>query len=268
MLRPFDRRRRSMTLLAAALAALAATAQAQVTPEQSCEAGKTDATGKYAACVSKAEKTFVLKGDSDNLAGALAKCAAKFGSTWEKLEEKAVDKGTTCPSTGDEAAVQAFLDACAESVATAVGGSPLPLDPVTCNANLETCEDDLEACGSGGAVLTTSQTTCYDGAHAPVACAGTGQDGESQTGLARSFTDNGDGTVTDDVTGLMWEKKSDDNSIHDKDIFGLWPYAGKFVQVLNGNAAGCSGAGDPSSCCTGAGTGSCSPFAGYTDWRL
>ncbi len=36
-------------------------------------------------------------------------------------------------------------------------------------------------------------------------------------GRVHSYTDNGDGTVTDNQTGLTWEKKSDDGSIHDKD---------------------------------------------------
>jgi len=31
------------------------------------------------------------------------------------------------------------------------------------------------------------------------------------------FIDHGDGTVTDTRTGLMWEQKTDDGSIHDKD---------------------------------------------------
>lgn len=53
----------------------------------------------------------------------------------------------------------------------------------------------------------TGQTACYDGAGAPVACAGTGQDGELQKGVPAPvprFTDNGDGTVTDNLTGLVW----------------------------------------------------------------
>ncbi len=36
------------------------------------------------------------------------------------------------------------------------------------------------------------------------------------------FLDNGDGTVTDNETGLMWEKKSDDGTVHDKDNFYWW----------------------------------------------
>jgi hypothetical protein len=61
-------------------------------------------------------------------------------------------------------------------------------------------------------VLKTGQTTAY----------GTGSDGDLQKGTARSYTDNGDGTITDNVTGLMWEKKSDDGGIHDKDNMYTW----------------------------------------------
>ncbi|OGW13930.1 MAG: hypothetical protein A2035_03980, partial [Nitrospirae bacterium GWA2_42_11] len=46
----------------------------------------------------------------------------------------------------------------------------------------------------------TGQTTCYDNSGIIVACAGTGQDGDLQRGVAwpsPRFTDNGDGTVTD-----------------------------------------------------------------------
>jgi hypothetical protein len=34
--------------------------------------------------------------------------------------------------------------------------------------------------------------------------------------------DNGDGTVTDTKTGLLWEKKSDDGSVHDQDNTYTW----------------------------------------------
>ena len=54
-----------------------------------------------------------------------------------------------------------------------------------CNASLDTCSDALAACGNVG-------------------CSGTVR-----------FTDNSDGTVTDCRTGLMWEKKTTDGSVHD-----------------------------------------------------
>jgi hypothetical protein len=55
--------------------------------------------------------------------------------------------------------------------------------------------------------LQTGQTTCYkpDGGTYP--CAGTGQDGDLKPGVpwpAPRFTDNTDGTITDNLTGLIW----------------------------------------------------------------
>lgn len=53
----------------------------------------------------------------------------------------------------------------------------------------------------------TGQTRCYDDGGAEIACAGTGQDGEVQAGIAwpdPRFADPGDGTVLDNLTGLVW----------------------------------------------------------------
>lgn len=53
---------------------------------------------------------------------------------------------------------------------------------------------------------------CYDAAGNAIACRGTGQDGEIQAGLAwpaPRFMDNGDGTVTDSASGIMWLKDAD-----------------------------------------------------------
>jgi hypothetical protein len=98
-----------------------------------------------------------------------------------------------------------------------------------------------------GQLLETGQTTCYDAGGAVTSCAGTGQDGELQKGLAAAYMDNGDGTITDTNTGLMWEKLSDDGSVHDKDDVYTWADALSIkVAALN------SGSG----------------FAGHTDWRL
>lgn len=35
--------------------------------------------------------------------------------------------------------------------------------------------------------------------------------------VASRYTDNGNGTITDNLTGLVWEKKSDNGDVHDKD---------------------------------------------------
>lgn len=58
-------------------------------------------------------------------------------------------------------------------------------------------------------VAKTGQDTCYDADGCVTSCSDTGQDGESQMGVPRPdprFSDNEDGTVTDNLTGLIWLK--------------------------------------------------------------
>lgn len=55
----------------------------------------------------------------------------------------------------------------------------------------------------------TGQTTCYNNTGTEVPCAGTGQDGDIKAGTSwpkPRFTDIGNGTVTDNLTGLIWLK--------------------------------------------------------------
>lgn len=71
--------------------------------------------------------------------------------------------------------------------------------------------------GEGGSVPRTGQETCYDGSGGTgtVACTGTGQDGELQKGAAwpvPRFTSNNNGTVTDNLTGLIWTEDVDCDS--------------------------------------------------------
>ncbi len=57
----------------------------------------------------------------------------------------------------------------------------------------------------------TGQTSCYDTAGTVINCAGTGQDGEFNIN-PMSFTNNGNGTVTDNVTGLIWQQSDDEQT--------------------------------------------------------
>ena len=98
---------------------------------------------------------------------------------------------------------------------------------------------------TGGGVLATGQITCYDSNGAVISCLSTGQDGELKKGAARSYTDNGNGTVTDNVTGLMWEKLTNDGTIHDVNNSYTWDVAFGKIQTLNS-----------------------ANFAGHNDWRL
>jgi hypothetical protein len=72
--------------------------------------------------------------------------------------------------------------------------------------------DDCPICPEPkSGVARTGQTGCWDATGAPVNCAGTGQDGQYQTGTSATprFTDNSDGTVTDNLTALIWLKDAD-----------------------------------------------------------
>ncbi len=117
--------------------------------------------------------------------------------------------------------------------------------------------------GAAGVALAvdlpaTGQTTSYpanrnDGLAGVVPVP---DDGALQAGATPSFTDNGDGTITDTNTGLMWEKKGDNGGLHDKDNAYYWSGSGSVFQetvwdwIEDVNAEG--------------GTG----LAGYNDWRI
>jgi hypothetical protein len=242
-------------------------ATAGPTDEQKCEGSKMQSAGKYAACAAKAEKLLVLKGDTTKYDDALAKCSDKLDGDYTKVESKG-----GCPTTGDAITVEEFMAACTLSVSGSLtDGTPLP-DIAACSAcadELTGCEDALAA-ALGGGLPATGQQLCYDTAGTVVACAGTGQDGEIQASVPRSFIDNGDGTITDAASGLMWEKHDDNTTggMHSYRRTLTWENAFRKVRVLNGDSTGCIAAGSPDNCCTGAGTGTCTPFAGHSDWRL
>ncbi|HVO24806.1 MAG TPA: DUF1566 domain-containing protein [Candidatus Margulisiibacteriota bacterium] len=112
------------------------------------------------------------------------------------------------------------------------------------NAALSGCP----ASASCAARLPASgQTTSY----------GPGSDGAVRAGAALAYTDNGDGTLTDNSTGLMWEKKDSSGGIHDQDNTYTWgttvesnPMDGtmvtEFLATLNRQPC----------------------FAGHCDWRI
>lgn len=96
-------------------------------------------------------------------------------------------------------------------------------------------------------IPATGQTGCWDGNGAAIDCTGTGQDGDKKKGAAwpiPRFSDNGDQTVTDNLTGLMWTK--------DAELAGGnngWQQSFDYVAAMN-------------SANSGAGS------MGYNDWRL
>lgn len=83
-------------------------------------------------------------------------------------------------------------------------------------------------------VEDTGQDTCWDTTGTEIPCTGTGQDGELQAGAdwpAPRFTANGDGTVADNLTGLIW--------LENADCFGARNFTDALADVANLMAGQC-----------------------------
>jgi len=192
-----------------------------VSPADKCESSELKTSGKYGFCQLKAEAKAVKAGGSPDF----SKCDATFADKFGKADMNGMGQ---CPSSASQAAIQAFVTQCTDDVATMLAGGSLP-----------TCQPPP---------LQTGQQNVF----------GTGSDGDLQKGASRSYTDNGDGTITDNTTGLMWEKKDLSGSgIHDYtnmytwgDTFPSFTMDGTMVSTFltNLNAGG--------------------GFAGHTDWRI
>lgn len=213
------------TALLAILLLVASHAQA-VSDADKCEAAKNKIAGKYALCRQKAEAKAIKSGEPVDD----SKCDMKYADKWLDAEAAAVGM---CPTNGDATPIQMCITAHTDDIAGALNGG---------------------ACGSSG-FLASGQTTSY----------GPGSDGDVQAGTPLSYTDNGDGTITDNNTGLMWEKKDDSGGIHDVDNDYTWCVDATFDSQCD----------DPNKIMDGTivttflaalnnGTG----FAGHTDWRI
>ena len=113
----------------------------------------------------------------------------------------------------------------------------IPLDCLgTLSDGVSTIDVRVEGCSDVAAGLPgTGQTASY----------AIGDDAYFNAGGALSYTDNGDGTVTDVRTGLTWEKKTDANVNYVYSWQGGLDYAAE-LNAMNGGAG----------------------FAGHNDWRL
>jgi hypothetical protein len=94
----------------------------------------------------------------------------------------------------------------------------------------------------------TGQTKCYQtvSPYAEIPCAGTGQDGEYSIN-PMSYTDNLNGTVTDNNTGLTWQRQDV------ADTHNWYEATGTYDATYNATSYSVCGS---------------LPLGGYTDWRL
>ena len=257
------------------VALLALPAHAGIDPGDLCKDTKGKASGKYHLGLLKAFGKNGKKPNVGLLASDLSKAASKMAKGFTRAEFTGAGADRGCDITGDVGTLDGAESGYVAEVLTLLEGGTLPgcgngvvegaescdgvdLGGETCAslgfssgslACTAGCGFDVSGClcSSSAAFPATGQTTCWNSAGTVIACAGTGHDGDIQAGATLSYTDNGDGTITDNNTGLMWEKKSDDGSIHDRDTTYTWDDAFA-VHVAGLNAGG--------------------GFGGYTDWRL
>jgi hypothetical protein len=110
----------------------------------------------------------------------------------------------------------------------------------------------------------TGQTTCYDANGGVIACPGSGQDGDTQTaGVAwptPRFIDNNNGTMTDNLTKLVWSKHANAPELAlglnfctpatpGPEVDMTWPQSFDYIKCLNGFNNGIG-------------------YLGFNDWRL
>lgn len=102
----------------------------------------------------------------------------------------------------------------------------------------------------------TGQTSCYNEAGTSIDCNGTGQDGETQSGVswpATRFNNNGDGSITDTLSQLMWVTNTNLIKSRNPELLASvndggdisWSAGLDYVKFLNNES-----------------------YLGYNDWRL
>jgi hypothetical protein len=285
-----------------------ASVQAALTPEQKCQSGKNKAAGKYSFCRQNAEAKLVRLGDTLKYAADILKCETKFADKWLSLETARNASCRDVPLL--QSAFKSVIDAHTGNIATALGGGGLARCGNGLKDGNDSCDGpDLggKTCASfgfaGGTLVCTpscgfdttscNPVLCGNGAiDAGEECDQDNLNGETCLGLGYAtgtltcgagclfneggcytdrFVDNPNGTITDNQTGLMWEKKADLDNLpvnctsgavcpnpHDADNSYTWtddndPTSNPtgtaftvFLLQLNGGAG----------------------FAGYGDWRL
>lgn len=143
--------------------------------------------------------------------------------------------------------------------------------------NSKLTQTGITTCGNE----TTNGLPCT--ADALGALYGLGQDGEVQAGQKMNYTlltQNGADCVKDNVTGLLWEQKTDDGGLRDKDWTYTWYNTDR---ATNGGAAGFQDRRDVESTFTGSTCGNgltkcntqdyvaalnAANYCGYSDWRM
>ena len=178
--------------------------------------------------------TASVGGDQGGAMPDFAAAAATLGITEEALMEAMGEPGQV---PDFEAAAEVLGVTAEELEAALMDGSEAPEDDALDDGpppadSREMPADSAETSIASYTLNETGQGFCYNSDGENIDCPAEGEAFYGQdaqfTGAAFDFTDNGDGTVTDNVTGLIWEQSPNSGP-------SSWPEAQDYCDVLTLN---------------------------------
>ena len=141
--------------------------------------------------------------------GRIARCVCESDSICSALASGCVSASTiaSCAQDSQGCFYPSGMSMCATGTCTVAGGSA---SCCACTASGPACTagGTSQTCAMGLVCGRTAPTVCTDMNWAQWPMPNGPTDVSSGASNAGSYSDNGDGTVTDKVTGLMWEKGS------------------------------------------------------------
>jgi len=284
--------RTRITLAATLLLAVAvpATASASVSDTRKCIAALLANTGTLAKCLYKTEARFFSDADRAKRDEAAAKCDTKFQFKGLGILDK---YGAACPGNGDAVASLppamfrldelVFGRAWAQSV---TGGDMLTNTKRSLSNTVTRNETEFATqsttTGTVGLDKTLLSPLISDPTADSIRTALTSSGSTVPVvppPLGTSFLSTGTGTAIDEGSGLEWELKTTDSSVHD--VSNVYPYTGTCVGIGTahpGEACKVNSYCSPGNCTdvvnfrTIAGNWvaalNLAAFAGHADWRI
>ncbi len=214
----------AIACIVAALASGVALPAEAASDAEKCVAAQNTIARTYQQCRAIAEAGGILKSSPPDF----AKCTATFTKKWTKAEAKF---GAACPVSGTAASMQQMIDGQTSAVAALIAGTDTI--PVCGDGKINAPGEQCDGASLGGATCASlgmpagilACTNCVFDTQAcsNLAFPSTGvttsyvmnDDGAQGAGASLAYTNNGDGTITDDRTGLMWSMQIGHDGVGD-----------------------------------------------------